>query len=436
MSNNLLDVLKEYVTPSLIAKASTTLGESDTAVAKAIGAILPTIMAGLSEKSTDNNGISSIFNLIADPKNNGTALNNLPGLVGGGNLAHNDPKDMGGNFLGAIFGDKMGNVISLIASFAGIKNASASALMGLGGPLVMSVLGKKVADEGLGVTSFSSMLSDHKERFAAAAPVGLPAALSATNFSATQNNPSTSKNTASADKHTEENDSLLGKIWPWLLGALLLLSAWYIFRGCNKKTDTQAVVIDTTANTTPTDNASNIADSLVNAGNANLDTTTTVVDNVVATLGDFFKRKLSTGIELNIPQNGVENKLITFIEDKTKNVDKTTWFSFDRLKFETGKAILKPESKEQLQNIAELLKAYPQVELKLGGYSDSIGNKAANLKLSAQRANSVLDQLVQMGIDTKRLAAEGYGDQFPVADNATAEGREKNRRIDVRVTKK
>lgn len=56
-------------------------------------------------------------------------------------------------------------------------------------------------------------------------------------------------------------------------------------------------------------------------------------------------------------------------------VDKKTWFTFDRLEFETGSANLEPSSMEQLKNIAEIIKAYPQVTLKLGGYTDDTGNR-------------------------------------------------------------
>ena len=128
--------------------------------------------------------------------------------------------------------------------------------------------------------------------------------------------------------------------------------------------------------------------------------------------------------------------MVTFINDKTKAVDKTTWFSFDRLLFETGKSTLKAESQEQLKNMSEILKAYPAVELKIGGYTDNVGDAKKNLALSDERAKSVLAELVKLGVEESRLKAEGYGDQHPVADNATDEGKAQNRRIDVRVTKK
>jgi K(+)-stimulated pyrophosphate-energized sodium pump len=104
--------------------------------------------------------------------------------------------------------------------------------------------------------------------------------------------------------------------------------------------------------------------------------------------------------------------------------------------FETGKATLKPESQEQLKNVSEILKAFPAVNIKLGGYTDNTGDANANLKLSGDRAKAVEGELVGMGIATERIDSEGYGDQYPVADNTTEEGRAKNRRISIRVTKK
>ena len=157
---------------------------------------------------------------------------------------------------------------------------------------------------------------------------------------------------------------------------------------------------------------------------------------VIDKLGKFLAVKLPNGVELNVPEFGVERKLIAFIEDKNKAVDRTTWFSFDRLDFETGSANLKPTSAEQLKNIAEIMKAYPKVALKIGGYTDNVGNADANLKLSQKRAENTMQELVKLGADAKRLEAQGYGEKFPVADNATEEGRAKNRRIDLRVTKK
>ena len=142
------------------------------------------------------------------------------------------------------------------------------------------------------------------------------------------------------------------------------------------------------------------------------------------------------GISLKgVDDDGIEANLVTFIKSD-KAVDKTTWFDFDRLTFETGSATLKPASQEQLKNVSEVLKAYPNVNVKLGGYTDNTGDANANQKLSNDRAQSVKSELVRMGVSESRLEAEGYGQEHPVASNDTEEGRAQNRRISVRVTKK
>jgi OmpA-OmpF porin, OOP family len=158
------------------------------------------------------------------------------------------------------------------------------------------------------------------------------------------------------------------------------------------------------------------------------------VGNGIGSLGDFFKRKLPNGIELNIPEFGIESNLLNFIADG--KVDKTTWFNFDRINFETGSSNLTAESVEQVKNVSEILSAYPNVKLKIGGYTDNTGSAAGNLKLSNDRANAVMNSIVANGISAGRLSAEGYGSEHPVATNDTEEGRAQNRRIAVRVTEK
>lgn len=151
-----------------------------------------------------------------------------------------------------------------------------------------------------------------------------------------------------------------------------------------------------------------------------------------------FVKALSTGFEVKGAGSGIESQLLAFVEDTTKVVDKTTWFNFDRVVFETGSAKLDVEnSKLQLTNIVEIMKAYPTAKLKVGGYTDNTGSAEANKKISQQRAEAVVAMLVELGIDKGRLEAEGYGPDHPVCEaNDTEECRAQNRRIAVRVTEK
>lgn len=151
-----------------------------------------------------------------------------------------------------------------------------------------------------------------------------------------------------------------------------------------------------------------------------------------------YSAKLTTGFELNAAADGIEAKLLGFVSDSAVIVDKTTWFDFDRLTFNTGSATLDMgKSKSQLQNIFEVFKAFPQVKAKLGGYTDNTGDAKKNLTLSQKRAQNVLDQLVKMGVKKTRLEAEGYGSAHPVCPaNDTPACRRQNRRISLRVTEK
>ena len=76
------------------------------------------------------------------------------------------------------------------------------------------------------------------------------------------------------------------------------------------------------------------------------------------------------------------------------------------------------------------------VHMRIGGYTDNTGSADANVKLSNDRANNVMAELVRMGISQDRLEAKGYGADHPVADNSTEEGRAQNRRISMLVTQK
>ena len=154
-------------------------------------------------------------------------------------------------------------------------------------------------------------------------------------------------------------------------------------------------------------------------------------------LGEVSELKIKDGYTINVGANAAERKLVDFITDDSKQVDKETWFTLDRLTFETGSATLKPSSAEQLKNLTGIMKTYPNLKLKLGGYTDNTGDEAANLKLSQERAEAAKNAIVREGVDGRRMEAEGYGSQHAVCpENNTPECKAVNRRIDVRVTEK
>jgi outer membrane protein OmpA-like peptidoglycan-associated protein len=101
------------------------------------------------------------------------------------------------------------------------------------------------------------------------------------------------------------------------------------------------------------------------------------------------------------------------------------------INFDTDKATIKPESKPIIDQIVKLLKDNPGLKVGIEGHTDSTGTAARNKTLSQQRAESVVSALVKVGIDAKRLSGKGWGQDKPIADNKTEEGRAKNRRVEI-----
>jgi outer membrane protein OmpA-like peptidoglycan-associated protein len=100
--------------------------------------------------------------------------------------------------------------------------------------------------------------------------------------------------------------------------------------------------------------------------------------------------------------------------------------------FETGSATLTAGAKTVLDGVAQSLIANTQVKVEVGGHTDSTGSRATNIRLSQSRAEAVVAYLVSKGVPAGRLSAKGYGPDEPIADNKTADGRAKNRRVELR----
>jgi outer membrane protein OmpA-like peptidoglycan-associated protein len=102
--------------------------------------------------------------------------------------------------------------------------------------------------------------------------------------------------------------------------------------------------------------------------------------------------------------------------------------------FDTGQYSLKPGAREKLAKVAGILLAYPGINVQVGGYTDNVGNDDMNQALSEHRASSVRDYLVQSGVNSNSVTAQGFGNTQPVATNDNSTGRQQNRRVDLVVS--
>ena len=108
-------------------------------------------------------------------------------------------------------------------------------------------------------------------------------------------------------------------------------------------------------------------------------------------------------------------------------------YRLDNVHFDFDKATLRPDSYIQLKDLLEYLQRHDEIKIEIAGHTDNVGTDAHNLKLSQERANTIRNYLISKGIKAIRLTAKGYGATEPVADNSTDEGRQLNRRTEVRV---
>ena len=134
--------------------------------------------------------------------------------------------------------------------------------------------------------------------------------------------------------------------------------------------------------------------------------------------------------EFGVAPDGCPKKYTNVVITATKIEIKQTIF------FDFNKAKIKPVSFPLLNEVAQALKDNPTIKVEIGGHTDSVGNDKFNLKLSASRAASVKAYLAKQGIDTGRMTSKGYGENVPIADNRTADGRSQNRRVEFVITER
>ncbi len=113
------------------------------------------------------------------------------------------------------------------------------------------------------------------------------------------------------------------------------------------------------------------------------------------------------------------------------SLSKKSHVTLKDVQFETGKADITPDSEASLNTVVSSLKDHPDWKIRVEGFTDNVGSKDANEKLSSDRAEAVANWLADHGIDRSRLSSKGYGESHPVASNANEDGRAKNRRVEL-----
>jgi OOP family OmpA-OmpF porin len=393
MPSSVLSSLFSTLDSRSIGEIASRFGVPTETLSQGLESSTASLLGGLANNAGDPTWTSKLFNLVSQAPSN-VNVSDLAGAVTDPSRASSATSSLlnsGKKLLSLAFGGNQSSIFDAVGSATGLRSGVVSSLMSMAAPLLMSGLGRLVRDDHMNPAGLSRLLAHEGEGVRDLLPPGVSNLLKAT--------PPLTAAAASSTRpvaiSTVPEPARQSRGWLWLIPALLLpLLFYWGYRARHP------VV------TTPTE-----------------------VDGFVA-------RTLPNNVSLNIPRDGVEARLLAFIQGPSNGVNPATWFDFDRLLFNTDSATLRPESREQLGNIAAILKAYPNVHIKIGGYTDNTADSQHNLMLSQDRANGVMAELITLGVAPDRLEAQGYGEQYPVADNSTVEGRARNRRVSMSVTQK
>jgi OmpA-OmpF porin, OOP family len=379
----LLDNLRDLATPAIVSALSRATGESEPSISKGFGAAIPAIASTIANRSDDHGFLKNLM-ALATSSSETDPLEAISKLAFSGPGIDTTTKT--GAWLSNLFGGNLSAVTDSIASFAGVRNSSAASLLSIGAPLVLNYLGRLVRSDNLDLASLGSLLQGRRAEFASALPAGfkIPAF------------------TAPFETHRPRLSRT-----DWSIPAMALLAAiglgglfwWFGHR--------------------PADMARVEEPAMKTVGTSGV-------------LAGRFARTLPGNVTIVIPGAGsAEDRLSSHLASAQARVT----VKFDRIGFESNSATLTPKSNEQIDNIALILRAYPDAKVTIAGFTDNTGNEGANLSLSRARAMAVAERLKADGVTTERVRAMGYGSGKPIADNSTEAGRTQNRRIEMEVVR-
>ena len=408
MATNLFTIVQNQISGQLLKKIANFIEEDIQTTQKAMDVALPSVIGGIANQVSNQTGAELFLNTLSANKMDGSLADSLGILLGGGS-ATQGLINYGDKVNEGLFGNKTSAIMDWIASFAGIKTGAASALMGMLTPIVMSAIGKEVLGKNTGIYGLSNLLGSQIDLLKTSLPTGLKSVLGLSNLSLST--PSVSQTVTASKRAIEaaesrvEEKTLFSRLLPWLILLIAGVMGLLYLRQCNTNAPEPPATTPIVLEKLPILKV----DSLKSLA--------------LPELGDL---KVATGSFLD--------KL--YQEIKSPTLDPNKALTFDNVNFSTGSADLTESSKTQLEDLVKIMKAYPKVEIKIEGHTDNVGEEEKNKKLSEDRAVAVKKYLTDNGIASARMTTAGFGLTKPVAENATPEGKAKNRRIEAFVVKK
>src|SRR5580765_1087076 len=388
----IIEGLRDLVSPAILSALSRQTGESESAVSRGLSAAIPAITSTVAGRADDRGFVRDLLDLATTtaagphPLEAISALASSPTGIDTANPIGIDTTNPYRGWLADLFGHNISGVTDSIARYAGISATSATSLLSMAAPLVLAYIGRLVRRDNLSVAGLADLLRGQRARLASSLPTGfqMPEIFSA---------PYEKARTAGM---TRTGWSVVALLAALCIGGLIWLG---------RQNPAEVARVD-------------IIEPLSTVG-------------TTGALRGTFVRTLPGNATITIPAVGsAEDRLSLYLASASPG---ETTITLDRISFDTDSAVLTAESSVQLDNVATILRAYPQAHVAVVGHTDSVGNEADNVVLSRARANTVAAKLTANGVQPRRVHAEGYGSQRPIADNTTEAGRAENRRVELAV---
>lgn len=458
---NLFEELKALLVGEVANKAANILGEKEEKVKIALEGLVPTFVGGLMKRASNEAGATTLLNVVKKSNNDGNIVEQLDLLLQNKeNFASFVEK--GNSLVSMLLPDKKSSIATMISQFAGVRNSSATALLSVVAPLVVSKLGNLVTSQSLDKTGLANVILDQRSILLDETPENLqpkmidvlglatfmseeikPVQFAAGTIKSNTTQTITPKKAIEnrpvtySDKDYDSQEGSGMSMSKWLLPTILIaavlggLGYFAATYDWSKSRSSSTMEVDTSQ-------TEQVTNAQIDTTNLSKDSITTKVDSTVSSVsGSLIKMigiNLPNGQKLDLAEGTFNYKFAKYLTDSSAKVNQT--FTFDNLNFEPNTPNLVAGSDKTVQDLAKIMAAYPRVQLKLTGHTDNTGDSLQNRKLSLKRAFAVKNLLVANGIQDLRIDFTGKGSSNPIASNANEEGKAKNRRIEVKVVKK
>ncbi|WP_226668286.1 OmpA family protein [Microbulbifer aggregans] len=414
MADNLLEMAVRHLGSSGLGALGKALGLPDGQAEPAFTTSAASVIAAMLNKAGSESGLGALMNLVNESKSLDLSS---PADIFADAGKMTSLQQTGGSLLDGILGTKRDGAINVLASALGLNSTKSGSLLRIAAPVVMSLIGKLVKSKGLNMGGLAALLLGQKAHVRDKLPPGFLKELGVANLdelaerTVVETTPREKVHAAAPPPPARK-----GGIGKWLWPLLIALGVLWALNMCAKKErldDGTGAVIEqkeeVIVDETPTEPMETAPDTgpVEPMGTSPVPPTT---DEAMVDFGTAFREYLANA------QRDPNREFALHIE------------------FPTDGSMPNAESLPDVQTLIKIMQEFPGLAIALEGHTDSSGDAAANQKLSESRAQAVMKMLTDAGIDTSRVTASGMGSSSPIADNTTEEGKQKNRRIAVKVT--